>query len=428
VKFHPERDQLTLELHARPIRPARAPLRISHLAFGTGEHGGEQDFQDLVALCRKYGKPEPSPEMKHFNANHGPFTVKWDRQTEFSTYTFLRSESFDAPFEETVFNLLPAEWKEAKFGDVLVAVHLAVSDGIDAPLDANRLSRWFDGNEVFANLIEKERVEIYGDLRTHDDGFDRMYLRAGDLGPELLGQTVQRVLELTTYWRLSLLSLPIARASSPKLERIERGLAKIAAELAEADPERSDESLLDPLAQLSAELETIIADSSYRYRASTAYFEIVESRLRQLGAVSFNGYIHLFDYLMRRIDPALRTCWSVQSRQEAISKRASRLSSLLRTGIEVKVEQQNRDLLDSMNRRAAQSLAIQRTVEGLSVVAISYYAVSLLKYLLEGMVKAKLVTVDPTITSAALLPVLVVALWFFLHRLTRRALKKPDGK
>ncbi|MEP3113266.1 DUF3422 family protein [Nisaea sp.] len=175
-------------------------------------------------------------------------------------------------------------------------------------------------------------------------------------------------------------------------------------------------------------METIIASSSYRYRASTAYFEIVEGRLRQLGAVSLNGYIHLFDYLMRRIDPALRTCWSVQSRQEGISKRASRLSSLLRTGIEVKVERQNRDLLDSMNRRAAQSLAIQRTVEGLSVVAISYYAVNLLKYLLEGMVKAHMITLDPTIVSAAFLPVLVIALWFSLHRLTRRALKKPDGK
>ena len=92
------------------------------------------------------------------------------------------------------------------------------------------------------------------------------------------------------------------------------------------------------------------------------------------------------------------------------------------------MERQNRDRLDSRNRRAAQALAIQRTVEGLSVVAISYYAVNLLKYLLEGMVKAHLISVDPTVVSAAFLPVLVIALWFSLHRLTRRALKKPDGK
>lgn len=428
MDFHPERESLTLELHARPIHPVTAPLRISHLAFGTGEHGGARDFDDLVALCRKFGVAEPSQEMKHFTADLGPFTVKWERHTEFSTYTFLRAEPFEAPFEETVFGLLPADWKDGKYGEVLVALHLAVADSVAEPLEANRLSRWFDGNEVFANSVAREGVEIYGDLRSHDDGFDRMFLRAGPLTPELLGQTVQRVLELATYWRLALLSLPIARASSPKLERIERGLASISSELAEEGVDGPEETLLERLARLAAELENIIAGSSYRYRASTAYFELVESRLRQLGAVNLNGHIHLFDYLMRRIDPALRTCWSVQSRQEAISKRASRLSHLLRTGIESKVERQNRDLLDSMNRRAAQSLAIQRTVEGLSVVAISYYAVNLLKYLLDGMAKAGWIAFDTTIASAALLPFLVVTLWAFLHRLTRRALKRQDGK
>lgn len=428
MKFHPERDQLTLELHARPIRPLRAPLRISHIGFGTGEDGGAEDYKDLISLCRRFGMAEPSPEMKHFTVDLGPFTVKWERHTEFSTYTFLREEPFDAPFEETVFDLLPADWKDAKFGEVLVAVHLAVADGMDQPLDANRISRWFNGNDVFANQIEKDRVEIYGDLRTHDDGFDRMYLRAGSLGTELLGQTVQRVLELATYWRLSLLSLPIARASSPKLEKIERGLAHVARELADGGESGPEERLLGELADVSAELENIIAESSYRYRASKAYFELVEGRLRQLGPTPINGHIQLFHYLMRRIDPALRTCWSVQSRQEAISQRAARLSSLLRTKIESQVERQNRDLLDSMNRRAAQSLAIQRTVEGLSVVAISYYAVSLLKYLLEGMVKAHLIEVNPSVAAAALLPFLVVVLWFSLHRMTRRALKKPDGK
>ena len=428
MKFHPERDALTLELHARPIRPLRAPTRISHIAIGTGEHGGAADYADIVSLCRTFGKAEPSPEMKQFTAELGPFTVKWERHTEFSTYTFLREEPFETPFAETVYDLLPRDWCDSKFGEVLVAVHLAIADGMEVPVEANRLSRWFNGHEVFANLIEKERVEIYGDLRTHDDGFERMFLRAGEIGPEILGQTVQRVLELATYWRLALLSLPIARTASPKLERIERGLAEIASALARTDTDRSDESLLEPLARLSAEIETIITGSSYRYRASTAYFELVEARLRQLGAASLDGYIQIFHYLMRRIDPALRTCWSVQSRQDAISQRASRLSSLLRTGIEVKVERQNRDLLDSMNRRAAQSLAIQRTVEGLSVVAISYYAVSLLKYLLDGMVKAHLITLNPSIAAAALMPFLIVTLWFCLHRLTRRALKKPDGK
>ena len=40
MKFHAERDALTLELHERPFQSMRAPLRVSHMAVGTGEQGG----------------------------------------------------------------------------------------------------------------------------------------------------------------------------------------------------------------------------------------------------------------------------------------------------------------------------------------------------------------------------------------------------
>ena len=98
-------------------------------------------------------------------------------------------------------------------------------------------------------------------------------------------------------------------------------------------------------------MEDVVAASNYRYGASTAYAEIVENRLRDLQPAAVDGYINLFGYLMRRLSPAMRTCFSVATRQEALSRRANRLSSLLRTGIEVRLEAQNRDLLESMNRR-----------------------------------------------------------------------------
>ena len=41
--------------------------------------------------------------------------------------------------------------------------------------------------------------------------------------------------------------------------------------------------------------------------------------------------------------------------------------------VDVALEEQNRDLLQSMDRRVQLQLRLQQTVEGLSVVAISYY-------------------------------------------------------
>ncbi|MEQ8399210.1 DUF3422 domain-containing protein [Thalassobaculum sp.] len=429
MKFHSEREALTLELHDRPFRPMAAPLRISHLAIATGERGGERDQAQFAALCRRFGKAEPAASAKHFTVDLGPFTVKWERHTEFSSYTLLREEPVEHPFAETVFGLAPKEWVDGLFGEVMVAVHLTVTDDGEA-VDANRLSRWFDGNPVFGSALADSRATLYGDLRTHDDGFERLILRAGAFEPMLLGQLVQRVLELVTYARFAMLSLPIARSASPRLEEIERGLAEVAGTLADGNRQASDETLLERLSGLSAELEDVVAASNYRYGASTAYAEIVENRLRDLQPAAVDGYINLFGYLMRRLSPAMRTCFSVATRQEALSRRANRLSSLLRTGIEVRLEAQNRDLLESMNRRSAQALALQRTVEGLSVVAVSYYALSLVKVALDGLAKAgHLGGIDPSVATALSLPLVVAAIWFALRRLTHRVLarSKPGG-
>lgn len=432
MDFHPGREALILELHDRPFRPMSAPLRISHLALATGERGGERDHAQFAALCRRYGKAEPAQGAKHFTVDLGPFTVKWERHTEFSTYTLLREEPVEAPFDETVLDLVPADWQAGLFGDVMVATHLAVMvDREEAP-DGNRLSRWFAGNPVFASALADGDARLYGDLRSHDDGFERLLLCTRGLEPMLLGQLVQRVLELLTYARLAMLSLPIARAASPRLEGIERGLADVAAGLAgggESPGGEGDEALLERLSRVSAELEEVVATSNYRYGASTAYAGLVDSRRSDLQPAAMDGHIDLVGYLMRRLTPAMRTCSSVAGRQEALSRRASRLSSLLRTGIEVRLEAQNQDLLQSMNRRAAQALALQRTVEGLSVVAVSYYAVGLLKVLLEGLDKAgRLGGLSPTLVAALALPAVVAAIWLGLRRLTHRQLERPRAE
>jgi hypothetical protein len=81
--------------------------------------------------------------------------------------------------------------------------------------------------------------------------------------------------------------------------------------------------------------------------------------------------------MMRRYDPAMRTVKSSESRLQGMAERAQRAAELLRTRVDVERSAQNQKLLESMDKRADLQLRLQRTVEGLSVVAISYYAVNL---------------------------------------------------
>jgi hypothetical protein len=129
------------------------------------------------------------------------------------------------------------------------------------------------------------------------------------------------------------------------------------------------------------------------------------------------GYETWAGFLQRRLAPAMRTCRSVQERQENLSGKLSRATTLLRSWIDVEVEKQNRDLLASMNRRARLQLRLQQTVEGLSVAAVSYYVVGLIGYVVRGSPAAEFVR--PEIVTAVSVPFVVVAIWLLVRRIRR---------
>ena len=70
----------------------------------------------------------------------------------------------------------------------------------------------------------------------------------------------------------------------------------------------------------------------------------------------------------------------------------------------MELEQQNRDLLKSMNERTRLQLRLQTTVEGLSVAAISYYVVALFDYLVKAADHAELLRIEPSYATAAFVP------------------------
>ena len=90
--------------------------------------------------------------------------------------------------------------------------------------------------------------------------------------------------------------------------------------------------------------------------------------------------------------------------------------------MEARREANNQDLLASLAHRQKLQLRLQQTVEGLSVVAISYYTISIVAYIakavdgivLPGGVHLK----DDVITALAVVPV-VALVYGLVHRVRR---------
>ena len=119
------------------------------------------------------------------------------------------------------------------------------------------------------------------------------------------------------------------------------------------------------------------------------------------------------------------TCDLVHTKLETLSLRVSRASALLRTRVDISMESQIRDLLKSMDKRAHMQLRLQETVEGLSVVVLSYYLLGIVGYGLKAG-KASGMDINVELMTGIAIPVVVVGVFVVVRGLRRMVNKQRD--
>lgn len=405
------------EVHARPFTPLSTPVRVLQFAFDTTGERAQTDRAALTELCVGRGIVPPRPQDKHFHVEFSGARLRWEQHSEFTTYTFeLPAEPSATPFQPAASSLASLMALVPQPGPLLVAIDLHLM--ADSP---KRLAveRYFSRPSL-AVAENSDGTAVYAtDFLTDPDGYVRILVLDRGLGAERAGALVQRVLELETYRSLALLGLPKAQELAPSINRIERRLAEVTEALRGTDALSDNRRFLSELTALAAELEAGAAASLFRFGASRAYDEIVQTRLRIIGERKVGGLPTWSSFLARRMAPAIRTCATTEELQANLSRKLARAANLLRTRVDVELEQQNQELLRSMNARTRLQLRLQATVEGLSVAAISYYVVGLFGYIVKGAYEAGL-PVEPGPVTAVFVPVAAFSIWWLVRRIRRR--------
>lgn len=421
-KEHPLRHQVVAELHTRTHEPLRPPERVSHIAAVCGERGSGRNVRHLLRLLQHYGLPVPETVGQYYYATLGDIRMRWERHTEFVTYTFSKQGSFVHPFAYPVLQDLPQDWLREMPGEVITAVSLAIESRDMPERSPEELSALFAGNAVIGSEVVGGAGRAWSDLHIHSDGLSRILLRDQGLSDRQAGRLAKRILEISAYRAMALLGLPPAREANICLSDADRRLAVVAARMAEDETAESwdpDAELLSELTSLASEIEAVAARTTYRFEASRAYYRVVQQRLEQLRQRRIEGLQTISEFINARLAPAIATCDSVHHRQHDLAERAARLTALLRARVEVNLQEQNRGLLESMNRRAKLQLRLQETVEGLSVIAIGYYGVGLVGYLLKGL-ESQGLPIDAIYGTGLSVPLVVGIAWLGIRRMKAR--------
>ena len=334
------------------------------------------------------------------------------------TYTVFASGLSERPFDPAEFDVFPDYWLQDAPGGRITSALLRVVERQDEDAAIDGLLRdWMVPESLAVASVLDGAAVVATDFRIDPAGHQRIALfTTPGTGNRRIGRIVQRLCEIETYKAMSMLGFSHARTLGPDLNRLDSQLAELMAQM--RGPEQAPEQTLHALLDISAALENLAVRSAFRFGATQAYRAIVDQRIGTLRETRFMGRQGFGEFMMRRYDPAMRTVVSTESRLQSMSARAVRASELLRTRVDVDRSAQNQAILASMDKRADLQLRLQHTVEGLSVVAISYYAVSLAGYVLYPLA-ARLEVSKEMLTAMVTLPV-VACVWLMLRRLRRR--------
>jgi uncharacterized membrane-anchored protein len=403
---HPLRTVLHEEVHARPPVALWPRDRILNQAFLLKGNDRQQQLDWINAISEQTKQP--------IDPNHGQtfciielrpapqrIIIKWELHGEFSSISAIVQQKdliLEAPIKtrpalenevNELLNQLNVKPIHEAGGLRISAIDIAFENRALFE-EADEVSSLFSGNTLIGStILTSKKAQLWTDLQVNEDGYISYLVPHAGMGSRQAGRVARRVTEVEIYRMASMLAFPVAKSLSGPLRNAEAELSELSKEISMAQSQeiltpQQDGEFLERISILASKIEEWISEHGLRFTAAEAYSQLAAKNLEELTEAPLPGVQTLSDFMERRFAPAMSTCSWTQRRLRELSDRISRTTQILRTRIEFVNERQTQELLESMDRRAKIQLRLQATVENVSVLVLTYYAVSLIIYMAKG--------------------------------------------
>jgi uncharacterized membrane-anchored protein len=404
---HPLRTVLHEEVHARPPVALWPRDRILNQAFLLKGSDRQQQIDWINAISEQTKQsidPNHGQTFRIIELRPAPqrVIIKWELHGEFSSISAIIQQEqlitepsiksrvgLENEVNQLLAKLTIKPMHEAG-GLRISAIDIAFEDrGLFK--EADEVSHLFSGNTLIgSSILTNQKAQLWTDLQVNEDGYISFLVPHAGMGSRQAGRVARRITEVEIYRMASMLAFPVAKSLSGPLRNAEAELSELSKEISMAQNQESvathqDGEFLERISTLASKIEEWISEHGLRFTAAEAYSQLTAKNLEELSEASLPGVQTLSEFMERRFAPAMSTCSWTQRRLRELSDRISRTTQILRTRIEFVNESQTQELLASMDRRAKIQLRLQETVEGLSVLVLTYYAVSLIIYMAKGV-------------------------------------------
>ncbi|MBO9126230.1 MULTISPECIES: DUF3422 domain-containing protein [Rhizobium/Agrobacterium group] len=406
---HPLRRNLHEELHARPSLYFDGDTDVWHVAIVecdrsclTSFTSGLEDVSTTGQGCHGIGRLENG-------------RLKWEAHTEFVTLTYL------IPADSDYANKLPSifDYIERLGGEVISATRVIVRDENDSKPHSQ------PADDFVASKVGGGDAEVCSNFQLSESGFVELHFFNRKLNAYRTGRMVRRLLEIETYRMMALLAVPVTRETLEKIVQFDARVDHLITHMQTSA--KVDKALLSDVTKLSSDVLNYSSNARTRFGATKAYADIVNRRLVEIREERVEQRQRISTFIERRFLPAVQSASAAERRLAELGERVALAGDLLRTTVQVQLEDQNASLLASVEERTRVQVHIQQAVEGFSVIAIAYYVIGLIKICLEAAVELGL---NPHLAKLSILfalPMIVLLLSGIIRRVRRAITAKTPS-
>ena len=290
LEDHPQRYALSNELHARPFPELRAPCHAVVLAIKQPDQAEnrdpEADRAHLHDLLDRHGAAHPPPGGSHFSGRLGRTLLKWERHTEFVSYTIYADGVAGVPFYRLHRGDISAGLAQPgsrKGAYVSAGQGRAGRNGTD--IGGSRTMHGCETGScpkaspcpVSLTARPSPQATFASMLRGIFDSHcscDPIWVR------DAWGGSSSGWWKSKTYKSIAMLTLPVARQVAARVAELDGEMSSLVRTMVTSGGGESQ--TLDRLLEMSAEIEALSSSSAFRFGAAEAYAAIVHERISAL--------------------------------------------------------------------------------------------------------------------------------------------------
>ena len=437
--YREDGDSFLKKLHEQPHQPIsewlRAPAHVQYEAFRmsdppTQRPASRAEFQSLL---ERFNVPDGRIELRD-NFGYGVKEAEngerliliWQAHTEYYNYQFWHipsSPNSVLTFGPLTFPAAPVSL--APLGSVVCRLDIVLRMGALPARDD--VKGQLPGPVLYGSRIFNEQAVIVTSFTPDKHGRERYWVSVGPLQGDhsRLKDIVDAIVRIETYYHLLLMQKPLFSAAVDQVYKFEQVHLKqreiITSHIAHADSQTL-QRWLNTLTQDLLKTNRMAGKLHFELSASLPYDKIVHTTLGSLAEQRMESYRPISDYVLSGITGVAEGYQQLLRRIDTLRGGFEGIIAIIRTRIDLIVESQNIELLQSVDKTTKSQVILQHTVEGLSVIVIAYYLAGLAGYVFKGMYDLGWLA-NANVASAIFVPV-AIGLAFAVTTFSKKYLHK----